>query len=129
MMPPNNIKYVRAFLGLLNYYRDMWAKWSHLLHSLTSLTSTEVEFKWTYVEQKEFDKIKQIFACDTLLIYTDFNEHFYIHTDASDFQLGAVIRQNGKLIDFYSRKLTEAQSHYTVMEKELLSIVKTLILF
>ena len=109
MTPPKNIKHVRSFVGLVNYYRDTCDIRSYLLQPLTALTSTNIEFKWTYVEQKEFDKIKQIFACDTLLIYTDFNEHFYIHTDASDFQLGAVIRQNGKLIDFYSRKLTEAQ--------------------
>ena len=52
------------------------------------------------------------------MIYPDFNEHFDIHTDASNFQLGAVIIQNGKPIDFCSRKLTGAQSRYTVMEKE-----------
>ena len=65
-------------------------------------------FKWTDVEQKAFDKIKQIAARDTLLLYTDFNERFDIHTNASSFKLGAVISQNGKPITFYSRKLTGA---------------------
>ena len=32
------------------------------------------KFKWTDVEQKAFDEIKQIFAHDTLLAYPDFNE-------------------------------------------------------
>ena len=32
----------------------------------------------------------------------------------------------GKAIAFYSRKLTEPQTQYTVTEKELLSIVETL---
>ena len=37
-----------------------------------------------------------------------------------------MISQNSKPIDFYSRKWAETQTRYTVMEKELLSIVKTL---
>ena len=56
----------------------------------------------------------------------DFNERFGIHTDARDYQLGAVTSQDGKPITFYSRKLTETQTRCTAMEEELLSIVKTL---
>ena len=63
---------------------------------------------------------------DTLLTYPDFNETFRIHTNASAFQLGAVIIQKGKNIAFYSRKMTGTQQRYTVMEGELLSIVETL---
>ena len=84
----------------------MWARRSNLPQPLTALTSTKVKFKWTDVEQKAFDKIKRIVARDTLLIYQDFNKHFYLHTDASYFQLGPVILQDGKPITFYSRKLT-----------------------
>ena len=46
-----------------------------------------------------------------------FIERFDIHTDASYFQLGSVIIQNGKPIAFYSRELVPAQLRYTVMEK------------
>ena len=63
---------------------------------------------------------------DTLLTYTDFNDTFKIHTDASNFQLGAVIIQKGKPIAFHSRKLTESQILYTGIERELLIIVNTL---
>jgi RNase H-like domain found in reverse transcriptase len=49
-----------------------------------------------------------------------------IHTDASHYQLGAVISQQGKPIAFYSCKLNPAQTCYTTTERELLSIVKTL---
>ena len=48
-------------------------------------------------------------ARDTLLTYTDFNETFLIHTDASALRLGSVIIQKGKHITFYSRKLTDDQ--------------------
>ena len=65
-------------------------------------------------------------ARDTLLTYPGFNETFKIHTNASAFQLGAVLIQKGKPIDFYSRKLTDAQQRYTVTERELPSIIETL---
>ena len=45
-----------------------------------------------------------------MLAYPDFNKPFEIHTDASHYQLGAVISQNGKPIAFYSYKLNNAQT-------------------
>jgi RNase H-like domain found in reverse transcriptase len=44
-----------------------------------------------------------------MLAYPDFNEPFKIHTDASHYQLGAVISQKGKPIAFYSQKLNPAR--------------------
>ena len=71
--------------------------------------SKKSKFKWTNVEQKVLNDIKRIVTCDALIIYLDFNKSFDIHTDASEFQLGEVIRQDGKRIFFYSPKLTNLQ--------------------
>ena len=65
-------------------------------------------------------------VCNNLLTCLDYNETFKIHTNASAFQLEAVIRQKVKHIPFYSRKLTDDQQRYTVAENKLLSIVETL---
>jgi len=62
---------------------------------------------------------------ETLLNYPDWSKPFDIHTNLSDYQLNAVISQEGKPIDFYSRKLNKAQRNYTTTEKELLSTVET----
>ena len=78
------------------------------------------------MEQKASDDIKCAVTRDTLLEYTYFNKLFGIHTVASDYQLGAVIIQGGKLINLYRRKLTKPQTRYIVTEKEFLSIIKTL---
>ena len=78
MMPPTSTKKVRVFIGLVNYYRDMWPIRSHLLQPLTALTSSKVRFKWTDMDYKEFDDIKQYVAHDTLLVYPDFNKCFDI---------------------------------------------------
>ena len=64
-----------------------------------------------------FKEIKRIVARDTLLAYLGSNEELKIHSNASVFQLGSVMSQNGKLITFYSRKITSGQIRYTVAEK------------
>ncbi|KAL7460052.1 hypothetical protein ACHAXS_000520 [Conticribra weissflogii] len=53
------------------------------------------------------------------MTYPKHNIPFHIYTDASDYQMGAIIVQ----------KLTNTQQNYHTMEKELLSIVMVLEMF
>lgn len=126
MQPPKNIKQLRAFLGLVTYYRDMWPRRSHILAPLTELLKTPKTFRWGAHQQRAFEQMKSLVQADTMLAYPDHNKPFHIETDASDFQLGAVIKQDNKPVAFYTRKLTDTQTRYTTIEKELLSIVETL---
>ena len=70
--------------------------------------------------------MKSTIAKEVVLAYPDFTKPFEIYTDASTKQLGAVITQENRPIGFFSRKLSGAQSKYTVTELELLAIVETL---
>ena len=70
--------------------------------------------------------MKSLIQTDTMLVYPDHNKPFHIETDASDFQLGAVTKQDNKPVAFHTRKLNPAQKNCTTIEKELLSIVETL---
>ena len=124
--PPKNVKQVRRFVGMVNFYRDMWIRRSDVLAPLTKLCSKNAKFEWKEEQQKAFDTMKKILSRETLLAYPDFNKPFVIHTDASHTQLGAVISQDKRPIAFYSRKLNDAQTRYTTTERELLAIVETL---
>jgi hypothetical protein len=123
---PKTRKELRSFIGVINYYRDMWIRRSHILAPLASLTSKTKKWEWGPKQAAAFKMAKRVIARETMLQYPDFSKPFVIHTDASHYQLGAVISQDGKPIAFYSRKLNDAQTRYTTTERELLSIVETL---
>ena len=57
--PPKNQKHVHSFIVILNDYRDMWYKWSHLLQPLTALTSNKVKSKCTGVEKNCSVKLRK----------------------------------------------------------------------
>jgi hypothetical protein len=112
----------------------VWRHRSHLLAPLTDLTSNKNGTvgkkrgpnKWEKVHQEAFDKIKQVITNYVMLAFPDFNKPFEINTDASDFQLGAVIMQERRPVAFYSRKLNPALQNYTTGKREMISIVETL---
>ena len=123
---PKSRKQLRQFIGMINFYRDMWQKRSELLAPLTALTSKNIKYEWKDEHQKCFEDIKRVIGRELFLAYPDFNALFGIHYDASKLQISAVISQKGKPIAFYSRKMNSAQQNYITTEKELLSIVETI---
>jgi hypothetical protein len=137
--PPNIVKELRHFLGMVQYYRDIWARCSEMLAPLTDLVGECGETKTTRmnktkekpwrsdpIHQQAFDNIKAAIAKETFLAYLDFLKPFDLYMDASSTQLGAVITQDNRPIAFFSRKLSKTQQKYSVTEIELLAIVETL---
>ncbi len=139
IQPPKGVKQLRHFLGMVQYYRDLWARRSYMLAPLTALVrecgqtkitkakgTKKVPWHWDEVHQRAFGHVKATIARDIVLAYLDYSEVFEIYTDASSKQLGAAITQNNRPIAFFSQKLSVAQHKYSDTNIELLAIVKTL---
>jgi hypothetical protein len=137
ILPPTTNKQLRRFLGMVNFYRDIWKKRSHILAPLNDLSASTskikgskgkkaIKFVWEQKHQDAFIAAKEMIKSEVKLAFPDFNKPFHLYTDASDIQLGATLVQDGKPLGFYTRKLNSAQLNYTVGEKELLGIVEGL---
>ena len=62
LAPPTDKRSLRSFLGMINYYRDMWHKRSEILAPLSALSSKKVPWEWTDVHQKAFNDIKTVIS-------------------------------------------------------------------
>ncbi len=76
--------------------------------------------------QQAFDKMRLLMAADALAAYPDHNKRFDEYTDASDFQLGACIIQEGRPVAYFLQKADKVSAKLVYLEKEMLSIVATL---
>jgi hypothetical protein len=74
LSPPKTKRQFGHFLGMINYYRDMWQKRSHMLAPLTGLVSPLVKYKWEEEQQKAFYEIEQKVSKETLLAFPDFEK-------------------------------------------------------
>jgi hypothetical protein len=128
MQPPTSLKLLQGFIGMVDYYRAMWPHRLHILAPLTAKTGAPKKgekpppFQWTLEMQKAFNQMKALMAADVLSAYPSHSKTFHIFTDASDYQLGACIMQEGKPVAYYSKKLNSAQMNYATIDKGLLCV-------
>ena len=83
-----------SFIGAVNHYKSLWPRRAHVLAPLAQITG-KGKFQWDTRHQISFDEMNAIICADAINMYLDYNQPFRIYTDASDFQLGASIIQNG----------------------------------
>ena len=126
---PTTKKEVRAFLGMVGYYRKFIPKFSTIALPLTDLTKKDAPNKvvWTANCELAFTALKKCLATSPVLSMPDLSAPFVLRTDASDRGLGAVLLQlKGEILHpvaYASRKLSDTETRYSTIEKECLAIV------
>ena len=126
--PPKTVKQVRSFLGLCGFYRRFVKNFTKIALPLTALTRKTTKFVWTEKCQRAFEELKRRLTMSPILINPDLNAPFTLTTDASDAAIGAVLSQfrNGtqRVVGYFSRKLSGAESRYSVTDREALAVVR-----
>ena len=127
---PTTKKTLKSFLGLAGYYRKFVRDFSTIAAPLTTLTKKDVPKKlpWTDVHQRSFQTLKDALTTASTLVTPDPNREFILQTDASTTGVGAVLSQEDsqgvlRPVAYYSRKLLERETKYSITELECLAIV------
>ena len=126
LQPPKNKLEVQRLNGTVNYLAKFLPQLSQVTQPLRNLTHQDSEWCWTDVEEKAFQQMKQLVTQAPVLAYYRPEKELVIQCDASNKGLGAALMQEGRPIAYASRALTDAETRYATIEKEMLAVVFSL---
>jgi len=126
---PQDLTGLRAFLGLVGYYRQYIPDFAGIAQPLNRLTAKGVTWQWSPVEQRVFDRLKGCLLTAPILAYPDPTLEYILNTDASDQNVSAVLSQvqEGRevVVAYYSKSLSPTEQNYCTTRKELLAVIKS----
>ncbi|GKB05883.1 DNA-directed DNA polymerase [Tanacetum coccineum] len=90
---PKNVREVRSFLGHAGFYRRFIKDFSKTSQPLCRLLQKDVAFEFDDDCKIAFDKLKELLTSSLIIQPPDWNLPFEIVSDASNYAVGAVLRQ------------------------------------
>ncbi|KAJ1571923.1 hypothetical protein NDA15_000371 [Ustilago hordei] len=128
---PESIHDIQRFLGFANFYRRFIAHFARIAKPLTALVKPIERFKKFELPeeaQQAFHKLIQAFTSAGVLQHFDYHLPTRLETDASDFAIAGVLKQEHEgrwhPVAFYSRKMSSAEKNYEIHDKELLAVYR-----
>ena len=124
----HDIKELRQFLGLSNYYGQFIEHYSDITEPLHKLTrKSGAGYQWSDECDNAFRVLKQRLTTPPILAYPNFAYPFILATDASGTALGGILSQtiNGseQVMAYWSRQMNKAERRYSTIEREALAVV------
>jgi hypothetical protein len=109
---PGTLTELQSFLGLAEFYRRFVRGFSTISTPLNDLTKKGVLFRWGAAEDQAFHTLIDKLTHAPLLHLSDFGKIFEIECDASGSGIRGVLLQEGKLIAYFSEKLSGPSLNY-----------------
>jgi hypothetical protein len=66
-------------------------------------------YEWDETCNEAFETLKGILVKAHVLKLSDFDKDFEIHSDAFDFAIGGILVEDGRLVAFENKKLSETK--------------------
>ena len=123
MPPPTDVAGVQRLLGMAQYLAKFLPHLTDVTKPLRELTHKDVEWVWDKPQEDAFQKLQKAIMNTPVLRYYNLKEEATLQCNASQSGLGAALMQNGQPVAYASRAMTEAETQYAQIEKELLAIV------
>jgi len=128
---PKNIKDIRKFLGLANYYRRFIKDFAQIARPINMLTRKNVRWQWENKQQQVFDELKEIFTTRLVLAAPDLDKEFRVEAGTSNYITGGVLSMKHsddlwRPVAFISKSLSNTERNYEIHDKEMLAVVRYL---
>jgi len=128
---PNNLSQLRAYLGIMSYYRRYIKDFSTIARPLNDLLKKDAVWQWQDPQQQAYQKLKDTLLDDVFLLHPSQEKQYILETDASLFAWGAVLSQEddeGKWrpVGCMSKGFADAETRYDTHDRELLAIIRAL---
>ena len=121
--PPVDKEGVQKFMGIVNYYREHMPHMAEFGTKMYDLVKKYVKFRWTPEHQKEFEVLKKMCQERLLLVPFRVGTPAEVYTDASCVACGAVLIQDHKLVQCFSKSFNPTQQHYSTFDRECYGMV------
>ena len=119
---PRNVKELRSFLGLAQYYRIFVKNFSLIAAPLFELTKEKSIITWNQKADDAFKRLKDALMNPPVLAHPDFEKPFIVDIDASSIGIGCVLSQsiNGleRPICYASHKFTQTERNWHTTHRE-----------
>ncbi|TMS36582.1 hypothetical protein L596_003715 [Steinernema carpocapsae] len=124
MPAPKNLKEVKSFLGMVQYYGKFIPQLASIAVPLNTLRRKDAEFVCSKAQETAFCAIQRKLSEMKTLAHYDPTETVVLATDASDYGLGAVVYHRYAdhtelIIAYASRTQTKAEKNYPQIEKKV----------
>ena len=119
--PPETLRQLRGFLGMVGQYRKFIPGYSILAAPLEKLLRKDVPYDWTDKQQDAYLKLRDILNDQQQLAFPDFDNPFLLTLDVTESCRSVLLSQlqDGKerRIGFASKKWKEYETRYPPMEQ------------
>ena len=122
MAVPRNKQDLQSLLGMFNYLGKFVPNLAAKTQDLRALVKKNTEFVWEETHTKKLEAPRAELKDNMTLQYFDLQRAIAIECDVSQKGLGVCILHNGKPVNFSSRSLTDAETRYCNLEREMLAV-------
>lgn len=127
---PSNVKQVRQFMGLASYFRKFIPNFASRTAPITRLTKNNQRWEWGIQQDEARNYVIKHLSSKPLLTIFDPKLQTELYTDASSLGYGAILIQkinnNKKVIAYFSKRTSPAESKYCSYDLETLAIYNAL---
>lgn len=123
MPEPTNVTEMRSFLGMTSYSSRFIQNYATISEPLRRLTRNDTQWEWGIEQQTAFDQLKSELSSETVMAYFNPSKDIELITDGSPVGISGILTQEGRVVAYASRSLTQVEMRYSQTEREALALV------